>query len=101
MKRGVVLLLMLFVMLPSLAFAECVDYAKVAIGFSMLFFFSLFFIFGVIFLMYWILRGKKYIKTFFVIVSLLFIFGMFSVVIGLIKEHGGDNIAFLHMESCD
>lgn len=101
MKRSVVLLFVLFVMLPNLAFAECVDYAKVAIGFSMLFFFSLFFVFGVIFLIYWIFRGKKYIKTFFVIVSLCFMFGVLSVVTGLVKEHGGNNVTILHPQNCE
>ncbi len=99
MKWHSTLLFVMLMVFPAQAFAECVDYAKIVIGFSMFLSLLFFAIFSFVLLVYWVTGGKKNIKIFIFIVGIFCLFGVFSVTAGLVKEQN-NNISFLHPAGC-
>jgi uncharacterized membrane protein len=102
MKRFSALLFFVYLCMPVQVFAECRDPSKVVIGFLILFSAVSFFLLLCGLLTYWLARGRKYTKVWAALMAFSVLLGIFSVMMGFIKEqnNNSDRIPFLS-EKCD
>ena len=101
MKRYGTLLFLVAFFLPSITFAaDCVDYAKIVIGFLIIVALFNGILFALILIGYFISGGRKLLKMWAVFVIVFLLLGVASVTLGLIKEQSKNDIPFLH-PACD
>jgi hypothetical protein len=101
MKRYSALLFVVALFIPYIAFAQdCVDYAKIVIGFLLIVAIFNAVLFGLILGGYFLSGGRRLLKMWSTFIVIFLLLGVIGVTVGLIKEQSKNHIPLLHNE-CD